>query len=52
MNNLAPWYVILWRLLFLPILYLGLIITFIGLLLIFGKREAKEFWMDNCPRPK
>ncbi len=50
MKNFAPWYIIVWRLLFIPVFYIGFVIAFVGLLLTFGVRQAKYFWSDNFVR--
>lgn len=46
-NNWLPWYVILKRLLFSPIIFFGLIIIYFGLFCSYGKKRADKFWTEN-----
>lgn len=41
-NNLMPWYIILWRIPFLFLSMLGLACAYYSLLLGFGKEHAKR----------
>ncbi len=46
-NGLVPWYQIGYRALFIPIIYTGLIITFITLIFSHGPFLAKEWWKNQ-----
>ncbi len=45
-NDLAPWYRVGWRLLWCPLIYGGMVITWTGLLLAVGYTTAKGFWKE------
>lgn len=46
-NFLIPYFRISWTIVCLPIIYLGLIITFIGLLVANGSYDAKYWWKNQ-----
>lgn len=46
-NQLMPWYIIGYRSLFIPLIYTGLISTFIGLIFSNGLFEAKIWWKNQ-----
>ena len=43
-NDLVPWYQIVWRIIFLPLIYVGIVIAFVGVLLAYGYKDASNFW--------
>jgi len=43
-NNLFPWYVILWRLPFIPFIYLFVFLATCFVFMAGGMREAERFW--------
>lgn len=43
-NNLVPWYVTGWCLLWAPLMYLGLALAWAGILLSGGYPCARRFW--------
>lgn len=45
-NCIAPWYILIWRALWFPIIYVGLGFTFVSLALCFGVTVALEWWKD------
>lgn len=45
-NNLAPWFLIVWRALWMPIIFGGLAIAWLGVLCAFGYHKARHFWAD------
>lgn len=46
-NTLCPWYIIALRLPFIPVVYLGLSITFIGLFFTSGLDVAINWWKEQ-----
>ena len=46
-NTLVPWYIIAIRLPFIPIVYLGLSITFFGLFFTSGLVRAIDWWKEQ-----
>ncbi len=45
-NDLAPWYWIIWRMLWANVIYLGLAIAWLGTFCSWGYREARRFWWE------
>lgn len=45
-NGLVPWYVIAWRAMFMPLVYGGLAVAWIGVALANGPRQAARFWRN------
>ncbi len=43
-NNLIPWWLMAWRLLFVPTLYLGMSIAYLSVLMSRGLKEANYYW--------
>jgi hypothetical protein len=43
-NDLVPWFVILWRSLWAPLVYGGMAIAWVGWLMVYGYAEACAFW--------
>jgi len=43
-NILAPWYQIIWRAIFTPTIYFGIIITYLSVLFAYGPEDANTFW--------
>ena len=43
-RNYVPWFTILRRVVFLPLLAIGISFTFLAVFLGHGLSEAKEFW--------
>ena len=43
-SNLAPWYVIGWRLLWSPAIYLGFALAFAGIAMASGLQTARDWW--------
>jgi hypothetical protein len=46
-NNYLPWFVIMRRLAFSPLLLLGFCLAYVAILGGFGLSDAKRFWR-NC----
>lgn len=46
-EHFSPWYVILWRLLFMPTLVLGALLMVFSVFFMYGKNEAKRFWRNS-----
>lgn len=46
-NGLAPWYVVAYRTVWLPLIYGGLAITFVGIALSSGLGEA-QYWLKRA----
>lgn len=46
-NTLVPWYIMLFRITFVPIVYLGLFITFLGLFFTSGLVVAIDWWKEH-----
>lgn len=45
-NDWVPWYTILWRLPFIPIIYIGLAISFVGITFAKGLNAGIRFWKN------
>ena len=45
-DSLKPWYHILWSLIFMPIIMLGKVLVFIGILFSEGFSAAIDVWED------
>lgn len=45
-TGLVPWFVIAWRALFMPLVYFGLAIAWLGVALANGPRQAMRFWSN------
>lgn len=45
-TGLVPWFVILRRLIFWPILFIGMCICYVAILGGFGLQSANNFWKD------
>lgn len=45
-NGLAPWYLIVWRALMFPVIYLGWGIAYIGIVAGFGLSAANSWLKD------
>ena len=43
----SPWYVILWRVLWSPVLFTGFALMFLGIFGAFGLERAMDFKRDN-----
>ena len=43
-TGMAPWFVIAWRAIWMPIIYAGLAIAWIGVLFANGHNHACYFW--------
>ena len=43
-NDYATWYNIAWGVLWSPVVYFGLSIAWAGIAMIYGWKEANEFW--------
>lgn len=43
-NGLVPWFVIAWRVMFMPLVYGGLAVAWVGVLCANGYRQACYFW--------
>lgn len=43
-STLVPWYVIGWRLLWAPAIYLGFALTFVGIAAANGLQAARDWW--------
>lgn len=43
----VPWFVIVRRLVFWPIMTVGLFVAFIGIFCAFGSKEGIRFWNDE-----
>lgn len=46
-NGLAPWYVIIWRVVWAPVLYGGLALAWVAVLATHGRRRARKFWRET-----
>ena len=46
-NDLFPWYVIIWRVLWAPVLYGGLALAWVAVLATHGRRRARKFWRET-----
>ncbi|MCK5609769.1 hypothetical protein KAR91_48305 [Candidatus Pacearchaeota archaeon] len=46
-NSYSPWYFILWKLIWWPVIYGGISLTYIGLLMTLGKNEA-DYWLRDA----
>lgn len=46
-KDFAPWFTILRRLIFWPLLFAGMCLTFVAVLGGFGLGEAKETWRNT-----
>ena len=42
----VPWFVIVWRLPWMALVYVGLAVAWLGVAMISGTREASCFWRD------
>jgi hypothetical protein len=45
-NDYSPWPVIAWRALWMPLIYIGLAIAFIGVVGANGLKQAQYFWRN------
>jgi hypothetical protein len=45
-TGLVPWFVIAWRALFMPLVYGGLAVAWLGVALARGPRQAMRFWSN------
>lgn len=45
-NDLAAGYVIVWRTLFMPLIYLGLLVTWVGCAFAHGLSHANAWWRN------
>jgi len=43
-TGLVAWYVITWRGLWMPLVYTGLVLAWVGIALANGPRQANYFW--------
>ena len=43
-NGYVPWYVMLWRLVFMPLIYGGLALAWVGVAMANGPKQACRFW--------
>jgi hypothetical protein len=43
----VAWYVILWRLPFIPIYFSTIVVACVCVLLTVGSKDAMKFWRDN-----
>lgn len=46
--NLVPWYIVLRRSVFMPVILTGYFMTLVGLLAGYGLAEARRFWKSCC----
>ena len=44
MGRTAPLYVVVWRMLWSPLIYAGAAISGLGILLVFGPKAAAQAW--------
>jgi len=44
--DLVPWFVIVWRLPWIPLFYVGLAIAWLGVAMALGIEQAKYFWSN------
>ena len=42
----VQWFVIVWRLPWFALIYIGLYVTYIGVIMCYGIRRANEFWIS------
>ena len=45
-NGFVPWYVMLWRLVFMPLIYGGLALAWVGVAMANGPKQACRFWRN------
>lgn len=45
-NGKAPWYLVLWRILWFPVIYLGWVISYLGIAIAFGLSIANRWLQD------
>jgi len=46
-NDLVPWFVVAWRTLWTPLVFVGLAIACAGVLFAFGWKAARYFWING-----
>jgi len=42
----AKWYVVVWRLLWWPLMAVGIGLAFVGIFCAYGPRDARRFWQS------
>jgi hypothetical protein len=45
-TGLVPWFVIVWRAAWMPLIFCGLAISWVGVLMANGYSQAKYFWRN------
>jgi len=46
-KGIVPWFVIVRRLVFSPIIYIGIFVSMIGIFFGYGISKTKDFWENN-----
>jgi hypothetical protein len=44
LNGLVPWYVVAYRVIWAPLIFTGLGLTFVGVMMSDGPAAAKQWW--------
>ena len=46
-NKRAPWYVIIWRVVWAPVFYGSIALAGVAVLATHGRRRARKFWRET-----
>lgn len=46
LKGVVPWFVVAWRVYWMPLIYVGLALAWCGVALAYGISKANRFWYD------